>query len=211
MKSGLKNRSISVQLTTLCVLCLCVGRPLHAQEAKRTVADDLVKHWQISKDLSLAVAKAMPEAYYSFKPANADLGFADQMGNIALINVLSCTMALGTRAPERFQSAFDKPMDSTKVGIATSLTVAYDYCIDGLKQMNDADLLKMAVYCGSLGIQTRHILGGVRTRDPWAREGRRLFALKGHRTPGHRSALPVLTLLSPTAATTARSRLLERS
>ena len=107
-----------------------------------------MKHWQISKDLSLAVAKAMPEADYSFKPANAELGFADQMGNIALINVLSCTMALGTRAPERFQSAFDKPMDSTKAGIATSLTVAYDYCIDGLKQMNDADLLKMAVIAG---------------------------------------------------------------
>jgi len=39
-------------------------------------------------------------------------------------------------------------MDSTKTGIATSLTVAYDYCIDGLKQMNDADLFKMAVIAG---------------------------------------------------------------
>ena len=57
-------------------------------------------------------------------------------------------MALGTRAPERFKSAFDKPMDSTKAGITKSLTVAYDYCIDGLKQMNDADLLKMGVIAG---------------------------------------------------------------
>ena len=148
MKSGLKKRSISAQIIILCALGLCIGNLLYAQEASRTVVDDLVKHWQISKDLSLAVAKAMPEADYSFKPANAELGFADQMGNIALINVLSCTMALGTRAPERFQSAFDKPMDSTKAGIATSLTVAYDYCIDGLKQMNDADLLKTGVFAG---------------------------------------------------------------
>ena len=185
MKSGLKNRSISVHLITLCALCLCAGCLLHAQEASRTIADDLVKHWQISKDLSLAVAKAMPEADYSFKPPNAEFGFADQMGNIALMNVLSCVMALGTRPPERFKSAFDKPIDSTKAGITTSLTVAYDYCIDGLKQMNDADLLKMGVYRGSLGIQTRHILGSIRARDPWAREGRRLLALKGHHTPGH--------------------------
>ena len=59
-----------------------------------------------------------------------------------------CLKKKGTRAPERFQSAFDKPMDSTKAGITTSLTVAYDYCIDGLKQMNDADLLKTAVFAG---------------------------------------------------------------
>ena len=146
MKSGLKNHS--VQLITLCALGLCVGRLLHAQDASRKVADDLVKHWQISKDLSRAVAKAMAEADYSFKPPNAEFGFADQMGNIALFNVLICTRALGTRAPERFQSAFDKPMDSTKAGITTSLTVAYDYCIDGLKQMNDTDLLQTAVFAG---------------------------------------------------------------
>jgi len=148
MKSGRMSQSISIQFISLCLLGLCVGHLLHAQETSRTVVDDLVKHWQISKDLSLAVAKAMPEADYSFKAPNVELGFADQMGNIALMNVLSCAMALGTRAPERFQSAFDKPMDSTKAGIATSLTVAYDYCIDGLKQMNDADLLKMAVIAG---------------------------------------------------------------
>ena len=71
---------------------------MHAQEASRAVVDDVVKHWQISKDLSLAVAKAMPEADYSFKPPNAEFGFADQMGNIALFNVLSCTRALGTTA-----------------------------------------------------------------------------------------------------------------
>jgi len=148
MKNGLKRQSISIQLVALCVLSIWAGHRLHAQEASRAVVDDLVKHLQISKDLSLAVAKAMPEADYSFKPPNAQFGFADQMGNIALVNVLSCAMALGTRAPERFQSAFDKPMDSTKTGIATSLTVAYDYCIDGLKQMNDADLFKMAVIAG---------------------------------------------------------------
>jgi len=148
MISGSKKQSMCMQIITLCVLGFCVGLVLHAEDASRTVVDDLVKHWQISKDLSLAVAKAMPEVNYSFKPPNAEFGFANQMGNIALVNVLSCTMALGTRAPERFQSAFDRPMDLTKIGVMKSLTVAYDYCIDGLKQMNDADLLKMAVFAG---------------------------------------------------------------
>jgi hypothetical protein len=148
MISGPKKQSMCMQIIALCALGFCVGHTLYAEDAGRTAVEDLVKHWQISKDLSLAVAKAMPEGNYSFKPPNAEFGFADQMGNIALVNVLSCTMALGTRAPERFQSAFDRPMDLTKTGVMKSLTVAYDYCIDGLKQMNDADLLKMAVFAG---------------------------------------------------------------
>jgi hypothetical protein len=151
VKRGLKRKSISIQLLVLCVFGIWADHLLRAQETSRAVVDDLVKHWQISKDLSLAVAKAMPEADYSFKPPNAEFGFADQLGNIALINVLSCSRALETGAPERFQSAFDKPMDLTKVGVMTSLTAAYDYCIDGLKQMNDADLLKTAVFAGRSG------------------------------------------------------------
>jgi hypothetical protein len=148
MKSGLKKQSMCMRIIALCALSLCVGHRLPAEDASRTIVGDLVKHWQISKNLSLAVTKAMPEVDYSFKPPNAEFGFADQLGNIALSNVLSCTMALGTRAPERFQSSFDRPMDLTKAGITTSLTVAYDYCIDGLKLMTDADLLKMAGFAG---------------------------------------------------------------
>src|SRR5277367_6338643 len=148
MKSEPKKHSTAARLVTLCALSVCIGQQVYAQDASKTLVDDLVKHWQISKDLSLAVAAAMPEDAYSFKPLNAEFGFAEQLGNIALFNVLSCTMALGTRAPERFQSAFDHPMDMTKAGVTRSLTVAYDYCIDGLKQMNDAELPKMAVWMG---------------------------------------------------------------
>lgn len=53
-------------------------------------------------------------------------------------------MALGAPAPARFQSLLDQLMDSTKAGVMKTLTVVYDYCIDGLKQMTDADLFTMA-------------------------------------------------------------------
>ena len=144
MKCSPKNRSISMQLTALCALGFFLSHGLYAEDAK-TLVNDLMKHWRVSKSLSLAVAEAMPAGAYSFKPLSAESGFADQLGNVALVNVLSCARALGTRAPERFQSAFDGPIDSTKTGIMKSLTVAYDYCLDGLEQMNDADLFKMAV------------------------------------------------------------------
>ena len=62
--------------------------------------------------------------------------------------MLACTMALQTRAPERFQSAFDKPMDSSKAGVTKNLIEAFDYCIEGLKMMSDADVLQAAVFKG---------------------------------------------------------------
>lgn len=150
MSSSPKKLRIFTPITTLCTLAFLMNPTVHAEDATKTLVNSLVKHWQTSKSLSLAVAQAMPEGDYSFKPPNAEWGFADQMGNLGLVNVLSCTAALGTRAPERFQSAFDRPMDSSKIGIVKSLTVAYDYCIDGLNQMNDADLFKMAVFEGHL-------------------------------------------------------------
>src|SRR5271168_3815141 len=109
MTGGSKKKLISAKHIGLFLLVLCMGQRVYGQDSSKTLVDDLVKHWQISKDLSLAVATAMPETAYSFKPLSADFGFADQLGNIVLVNVLSCNKALGTRAPERFQSAFDHP------------------------------------------------------------------------------------------------------
>jgi hypothetical protein len=137
-----------MRLTAFCALGFLFSHFLRAQDSSTTLVDDLVKHWQISKQLSLAVAQAMPEDAYSFKAPNAEGAFGDQLGSLALVNVLACSLATGARAPERFQSAFDRPMDSTKTGIVKSLTVAYDYCIDGLKSMSDPDLFKIAVFAG---------------------------------------------------------------
>lgn len=150
MNGSLKNQRIWAGLTACFALSFFASQTLYAQGGSRTLVNHLVKHWQISKKLALAVAQAMPPEAYSFKAPNAEFGFADQMGSLALANVLSCTRALGTPAPERFQSALDRHMDSTKVGVMASLTVAYDYCIDGLEQMSDADLFKQVVFTGRL-------------------------------------------------------------
>jgi len=133
----------------LCVMCMVVSPVIRAENGSKTLVNDLVKHWQTSKGLSLAVAEAMPgEAYRPFTPSDREWNFTDEMGALALASVLSCSLAIHTRVPERFQSAFDRPMDHTKAGTMESLRVAYDYCIDGLTKMADADLLEMAVFAG---------------------------------------------------------------
>jgi hypothetical protein len=123
-------------------------------QASGTLVDDLVQHWQKSKALALAMARAMPEEFYSrighereYTPEQ-EYTPAHQLNGVALTAVLGCTMALQTRAPERFQSAFDRPMDSSKAGVIENLTEAFSYCIDGLQSLTDADVLQTAVYKG---------------------------------------------------------------
>ena len=102
----------------LSLTCLIVSPIFGAETGDKTLVDDLVKHWQTSKSLSLAVADAMPgQAYRPFKPSDSEWNFADEMGGLALVNVLSCGLAFHSEAPKRFQSAFDQPMDHTKAGI----------------------------------------------------------------------------------------------
>jgi hypothetical protein len=151
-----KNEAIRAMLTTRellklapCALIFLVSHTLCAQEASKILAGDLAKHCQVLKTLSLDVARAIPENAYTPKAALAESDPNSmgpfELGALALENVLSCSSAFGTRAPARFQSAFDRPMDATKTGVITNLTVAYDFCIDGLNQINDANLLKTAL------------------------------------------------------------------
>jgi hypothetical protein len=113
------------------------------------LVDDLVKHWQASKKLTLADAEAAPgDAYRPFNASSSEWNFADEMGGLALATILSCSSALHTKAPARFQSALDRPMDHSKTGTVESLRVAYNYCIDGLATMDDASLMEMAPFAG---------------------------------------------------------------
>ena len=57
--------------------------------AQTSVKDALSKHWKVSTDFTISVAKLMPEASYGFKPVPEELSFAQ-----VLIQVIG-------RQPER--------------------------------------------------------------------------------------------------------------
>jgi uncharacterized damage-inducible protein DinB len=78
----------------------------------------------------------MPEASYSFKATEPEMSFGGQMNHIAAANGSYCSAAIGTKNP------IGKPADETKATAIKNLTTAYDYCINGLKEMTDADLQK---------------------------------------------------------------------
>ena len=121
----------------LCALCATVCQIAFAQDSGKTLVNELVTHWETSKALSLAVAEAMPEDSYSFQGAGApEMSFGGQMNHIAAANGSYCSAAIGTKNP------IGKPADETKATAIKNLTTAYDYCINGLKEMTDADLQK---------------------------------------------------------------------
>ncbi len=144
--------NMHVRHSWVCALIIFANCSKFAQ-GSGTLVDDLVQHWQKSKDLALAVAKAIPEDMYSRTAPGQEYTSGSQLNGIALANVLACTMTLKTRAPERFQSAFDRPMDSSKAGVIENLTQAFDYCVDGIRSMRDADVSQAVVYKG--GRRTR--------------------------------------------------------
>jgi uncharacterized damage-inducible protein DinB len=107
---------------------------MNAQSGTTVMVDALVKHWQTSKELTLAVANAMPEDGFAFKATAAEMSFGGQMNHIAQGNDSYCSAAFGEK------SSMGKPADDTKATAVQSLTTEFDYCIAGIKKMTDADL-----------------------------------------------------------------------
>jgi uncharacterized damage-inducible protein DinB len=117
-----------------CLAALVGPQWMSAQTGSTALVDSLVTHWQTSKDLTLAVANAMPDEGFAFKATDAQMSFGGQMNHIAEANSHYCSAAFGEK------STFTKPSDDTKATAIKSLDTAFDYCISGLKKMTDADL-----------------------------------------------------------------------
>ncbi len=69
-------------LTGLLAVSLLGGANVPANDFKALFA----KHWQISKEFTLAVAEAMPGEFYNFKPNPEEMSFGELMSHIAQSN-----------------------------------------------------------------------------------------------------------------------------
>jgi uncharacterized damage-inducible protein DinB len=105
-------------------------------DSNSVIVSSLAKHWQSSKELTLAVAEAMPEDGYAFKATDAEMSFGEQINHIAAGNYNYCSAAIGEKNP------MAKPADNTKSTAVKNVTAAFDYCIAGIQKMTDADLEK---------------------------------------------------------------------
>ncbi len=96
-----------------------------------------VKHWQIAKEFTLAVAEAMPAEDYDFKPSKDEMTFGQLMIHIATQNSDSCASATGTKAPLSMPSSIaELPATATdKQTAIKSLTISFDTCAKELDAM----------------------------------------------------------------------------
>jgi len=78
------------------ILAIGIGDPVMAQSGLK---DAIVKHWQRTSELTIAVADAMPAEHYGFRPNPAEMSFGQQMAHIGAANLSACA-AVRDEKPE---------------------------------------------------------------------------------------------------------------
>src|SRR5580704_4135759 len=78
------------------LLTLALAIPAFSQTS---IKDALVKHWKVTSDFTIAVAKLMPADQYGFRPVPVELSFGQLMVQIAGANLNACSQASGMKRP----------------------------------------------------------------------------------------------------------------
>ena len=99
---------------------------------------EFIRDWQISKQFTLDVAKAMPAEDYGFKPNADEMTFGEQMLHIAISNVYRFREITGRESPFAIDPA--KPLSSDKANVLKVLTQSFDYVIEALPQITPEQL-----------------------------------------------------------------------
>jgi uncharacterized damage-inducible protein DinB len=115
--------------------------------AQNPVLAELKAHWKTSKDFTLAVANAMPDADYGFKAAPEEMSFGEMVVHIAQGNGFYC--AGGPGSPTK--SPIVKPATIDKASAMKVLAQSFDFCASMLGGLKPTDLDMMT---GPEGQQT---------------------------------------------------------
>jgi uncharacterized damage-inducible protein DinB len=92
------------------------------------------KHWANAKQLTLAVAQAMPPEDYSFKPVPAEMSFGEQMMHLTAANYAYCSFVSGSKSP------YQKPKEATKDQIVKDISHSFDSCAKTFNSVTDTQL-----------------------------------------------------------------------
>jgi uncharacterized damage-inducible protein DinB len=111
-----------------------VAAPQAAAASHGLFLDTFQEHWRTAKELSLAVADAMPADAYDFKPVPAEMSFGEQMIHIAESSYFYCSFIADAKSP------YPEPAKDAKIekaGALKDLAASFDYCnkvFDGLDE-----------------------------------------------------------------------------
>jgi hypothetical protein len=100
--------------------------------AQTSIKDALVKHWKVTTDFTLAVARLMPAESYGFRPVPEELSFGQLMIQIAGANLNACANASGQKRPaippNISQAVSEGRPDVDKEGAVQFLASSFEFC-----------------------------------------------------------------------------------
>jgi uncharacterized damage-inducible protein DinB len=123
------------------LLILALAIPAFPQAS---VKEALVKHWKVTGDFTIAVAKLMPADQYGFRPVPVELSFGQLMVQIAAANLNACSTASGTKgpaAPANLMAALkDEKIDVDKESAVKFLSETFSFCNSAVAEMTPEKL-----------------------------------------------------------------------
>jgi hypothetical protein len=112
--------------------------------AQTELKDALVKHWKVTGEFTIAVAKLMPAKDYGFRPVPVELSFGQLMVQIGGANLNACALAGGMErpaVPTKLSDALkDEKIDIDKDTAVQFLTDSFDFCNKAVASMTPKKL-----------------------------------------------------------------------
>lgn len=100
--------------------------------SQSTVKDALVKHWKVTGEFTLAVAKAMPAESYSFRPVPEEMTFGQVMTHIGAADIGTCAVVSGLQRPDEPAAIAawrkDQKLDVDRDTAIEYLTLVFNFC-----------------------------------------------------------------------------------
>ncbi len=97
--------------------------------------DSFLKHWEVERGYTLAVAEAMPAERYEFKPNPVQRSFGEQLIHLAWANMAYFSAFGLIPLPER-------PSGSDKETVRKFVTASWDYTLAVLRKLTAKDILR---------------------------------------------------------------------
>jgi hypothetical protein len=132
----------------LTALLLAVPAVAQSSGAQSNIKDALVKHWKVTADFTIAVAKQMPAESYGFRPVPEELSFGQLMVQIGGANLNACSAASGMPRPavppKVMETVKDEKINVEKDLAVQFLTDSFDFCNKAVAAMTPEKLDAMA-------------------------------------------------------------------
>lgn len=120
---------------------------LNMLTAKAQSVSELVVDWERAKAYTLEYLEAMPDDQYDLKATPEVRSFAEQMLHITEGNYGFASAAAGVDSPVPFGET-EKTADTSKANVIKLVSEGYDFVINGLKGLSDAQLQESVTLFG---------------------------------------------------------------